>query len=958
MTHLAFVLAFAGATAAVAQEARVLCGFEDERDVRAWEFRSGTPSLVAEGATQGERALQIAFDPKGEYHPAYIFWNRVVRDWSAYDALVLDVTNPNPEPIPGYILVADQAWADKGRTYWNRHNQGTTFAPGKTEWVLPVRGLYRGEAGSRNNDIKRNIDPDSIVRVDFGFGRKGSAGRVIIDNLRLVKAAKPQGVWAFDFGPATQSLMLGWTAVDNSMAYSRERSFGWGPQGGTPPAGWGRDTGFGGPLLQDAAECGGYNFRVDVPAGRYKVLVFYENCGYWGGEQARHAWRRILANGKEVWREDRPDGTAHALYRFENVEPIPGGRPVGSVPSVPSVPYVPFDPWDTYMKDEIAKPASFEADAGAGGLVLRFEAEKVWGSKVAGIAIHKAGDATGEKWLAGQLDAIAADFRSKAICLDRPAPTFEASDDWKKLGFVAWPVRIEDDITPNSVPPPDAKGPGAVSIARTMVGGEAETFCLAIRPLADLTLQIDATWAPWANSLVQELSLVRYNTSRGFSQIAYRVRPHTLRRIAPKQAVALPKDVTRVIVLKVKAQAPMAAEQRGRLVLATPEGKEVWAAPLTLTLRPVALDRETDYLMGFFGLMPPNLIPDEKRWDILDQTLAMLRDYGMNAVCGGPSWELKGWKDGQPIIDFGDTDRFFELLKKHGFTKEICGYGGLRFRGLHDGYQKGASGDKAEKDSGLPYEEALMRAWRAVDAHARARGWPAIQYAMCDETRVRDVAERELAFMQLMAKVSAAFPKTVRTSGSYSVHFDTRPTDPTDLNYWHQRFFEALDISSLNLHDESVMAEARKLGKEVHIYNQGRDRYSFGLYQWSEWRKGVAARWQWHLNILHGYQFFDLDGREPDTAMICYGRDVIYPTIHFERCREGAEDFYLYNTLWRLVEARRKAGAETEAVKAAARLLDDAAASVKLNQRTPPEGFDPEASKLALIAAIESLAKR
>ena len=35
------------------------------------------------------------------------------------------------------------------------------------------------------------------------------------------------------------------------------------------------------------------------------------------------------------------------------------------------------------------------------------------------------------------------------------------------------------------------------------------------------------------------------------------------------------------------------------------------------------------------------------------------------------------------------------------------------------------------------------------------------------------------------------------------------------------------------------MAEAEKLGKEIHIYNQGQTRYSFGLYQWSEYRKGV-----------------------------------------------------------------------------------------------------------------------
>jgi hypothetical protein len=359
--------------------------------------------------------------------------------------------------------------------------------------------------------------------------------------------------------------------------------------------------------------------------------------------------------------------------------------------------------------------------------------------------------------------------------------------------------------------------------------------------------------------------------------------------------------------------------------------------------------------MGFFGLEPPSLLPKDQRDKTLEQTLAMLREYGMNMVCGGPNWRIKGWKDGQPVIDFGEMDAFFALLKRYGFTGPINGYGGCRFAGLHDGYEKGRAGEQVEKNSGLPYPEALMRAWKAVDAHARASGWPTIWYAMCDETRVRDVAERELDFMKMIAKVSAAFPRTVRTSGSYSVSFGSRPQDLSDLAYWHQRFFEALDISDLNLHDPSVLAEANRLGKDVHIYNQGTSRYSFGLYQWSEFRQGVKARTQWHLNVLHGYQFFDLDGREPDTAMICYGRRGLYPTIAFERCREGAQDFCLYNTLWKLIEKARQQGWKDAAVEAAAALLEQATSAVRINQRRPPEGFDPDKLKVQAIAAIESL---
>jgi len=907
----------------------LLCDFEDADALAQWEINKGTPGLTTEMVTQDQHALEVRFDPQGSYG-AYLFWNRVQGDWSDYDAAVLDVWNPNPTPIAAYVLIADRAWEQKGRSYWNRHNAQTTFPPGVSQWVIPVNGLYRGEAGSRNNDIKRNIDPDSIVRLDFGFGQRGLSGRVVIDNFRLVKSSRPEGIWAFDFGPLSQPLMPGWTSIAHDTAYTPDTGFGWGSEGGTPWNGAARDTTFGTMLLEDFCEAGGYNFHVDAAPGRYKVTIFYENSGYWGGEQAKQQERRILVNGKEVWSEVRPDGIAHALYRFEDVEPVN------------------VDIWNTYMRDELAHPAQFEASADANGLSIRFEADESWGSKVAALAIHKVGNESAGQWLQKQLDLVEAEFRRKAICLDPPTSPFELPAEWEQYGLAAWTVGIEDTITPDTIPATIVL-PEQLSASRLAVRGEYEQFCLAIRPFRDLgecQLKLEQPFPFPAKTQV-----VYYNTSRGFSNIAYYIRPHTLRE---KESVNLPEDVTREIVVTVHIppDAPP-GEYQSFLKLLDADGKLVLNVPLKLDVRPVTLSRDTDFLMGFFGLMPPSLVPKPQRQEILEQTLKLLSEHGMNALSGGPSWQLTGWKNGKPVIDFGDMDSFFALCRKYRFDRALNGYGGARFRGLHDRYEKGRSGVRVEQESGLDYPEALMSAWRAVDAHARQQDWPTIFYAMCDETRVREKAERELEFMQMMAKVSAAFPETVRTSGSYSVNFKTRPDDEDDMLLWHQQFFNALDVNSLNSHDVSVMEEAERLDKEIHIYNQGRTRYSFGLYQWSEFRKGVKARWQWHLNVLHGYQFFDLDGREPDTAMICYGRNTVYPTIHFERCREGAEDFYLYQTLWDLAGNR-----QDSAGKMAAALLEDVVTQVKLNQRRPPEGFDADEFKVKVVEAIQTLTQK
>lgn len=912
---LLLAAALAGCAARGADETLV-CGFETDADVAAWSINSGGARLVTEGVTQGARALELTFDPAGQYDAAHLFWNRVVRDWTPYDALVLDVFNPLDRPIAGSLLIADAAWEQANRSYWNRHNSDLTFAPGRGRWIIPVRGLFRGEAGSRNNDIKRDIDPNQIVRLDFGFGRRGDTGRVIVDNLRFVRVDRPAGVRAFDFGPPSQPVMLGWTAVSHESGYDAARGFGWFPANNRPWNGAARDTTFGTMLTQDFCEAGGYQFRVDVPAGRYRCLVIYENCGYWGGEQAKQRVRRILVGDAEVYREQRPDGASTALWRFEDVEPIG------------------VDIWDTYMAAEIARPVRFEAQAGNDGLVLRFDDDGDWGSRLSALAVWRTDDGAAGRWIDGQLAALAEEFRSKAVCLDpKPAP---ALGGLARDAASIWQLNLDDEFTPAALPPRDAAEPP--TLTAEAVRGEYEPLCLAIRPTRDLG-RCRLELVPGEGWPASTVSVVRYGLSRGFGSLAWRTVPHTLR---PASEVELPADVTREIIVTANVPADAAPGARtAALRVIGPDGRDVLSVPLRLTVLDLVLDRTTDYQMGFFGLEPPDsLMPPGTANAALVETLRLLREHGMNGVSGGPNLRLTGWRDGRPQIDFAACDAFFETLEQAGFTGPVNGYGGLRFAGLHDGYQHGETAQRVAQQSGLPFDEALRRAWQAVDAHARERGWPTIFYAMCDETRVRETAERELAFMQAMAKVSAEFPRTVQTSGSYSVGFRTRPTDPEDLATWHQRFFGALDISSLNLHDETVMAEAARLGKQIHIYNQGTSRYSFGLYQWSEAQKGVRARWQWHLNVLHGYQFFDLDGREPDTSMIVYGRNGIYPTLDFERCREGAEEFYLLNTLARLAAASQKPGA------AAARdWLDALAAGIAIGQRNPPAGYDPAAIK-------------
>ena len=215
---------------------------------------------------------------------------------------------------------------------------------------------------------------------------------------------------------------------------------------------------------------------------------------------------------------------------------------------------------------------------------------------------------------------------------------------------------------------------------------------------------------------------------------------------------------------------------------------------------------------------------------------------------------------------------------------------------------------------------------------------------MTDEPRVQATAEKQLELMRLYR---AHVPR-LNIGGSYSV--DWHKNTPFDQAV--QDIFKTLNWSSLNVHTQADLDKARELGKSLYVYNQGRSRYSFGAYQWAEMHKGIKGRMQWHLLALHGYQYFDLDGREPDTAMIRWSSKGILPTPYLHRCREGADDLRFATTLWNLAQKQSGTPAGREAIA----WLEDVSRQIGVGRNRPPTGFmDDETFRNTCIARIQKL---
>ena len=848
-------------------------------DPKTWEAVKG-PKLTAseKHSTDGDPSLKVE---TGNYITSW----KLPRDWSGHDSLDFDAFNETGEVVTVYLLIGDEAWKEvKGGTYWNRHNGDFNILPGKNRISIPVEGLYRGEAGSRGNDIKRNIDPDSIIRMDLGF--RGEPGAIYLDNFRLVKGDKPKEVRAFDLGPSSQTLWPGFKGVSWETVYTRELGYGLKRKQASPN--WSRDDTFPTRLFQDSTLLEDAEFMVDLPKGEYRVSVVFNDCGYWGGEYAKHTKRTITAAGKEAWQEDRKKlpGNRHAMFRFENVEPLPGA----------DVAALYYDP--------LFEVREFDVRVRDGQLNLGFKSDAWWSTRVAAIVVCPAGDRAAKQWVAGVWEANRAEFLARAAerPLPEPGEVKALPRKEREKEYLLFLPDYDEEVHFNLVPKAEQI---SRKVARTAARGEVAAFTFAIRPLQRLgeveissgKLSGDAGTIP--ASAVQP-RVVRNLIKRSFNNLRWRLRPWVLDEV---EGVELPADLTRQFWVTIAVPDDAAAgKYSGELKISA--GRRLRETiRIELEVLPFALD-EPGIPIAFYGM--------RRDW------LKFMRGYGMTTISGGPNIKFEKFDEqGQPVLEFGPVDEYMQAARDAGYGMLVFSYGGpANLQGV--GYQ-GIPEQFAEwgKPAGLDAREAGKRVFDAIKQHSEEQNWLPFLFPMADEPRVKEVTARIIESVKFLKEVAP----WMKQGGSYSVDLH-EGKDPL-LTY---ALFKELDISILNNHDPEIMAAAKKFGKDIYIYNQGRDRYTFGAYLFSEKQKGVKGFCQWHMFATHGYQFFDLDGREPDDGIICVRSDGVYPTLDLERVRMGVNDFRYLVTLERL-------DPENKVLKR----LDE---RIKLSERRKPEWLD------------------
>jgi hypothetical protein len=870
----------------------------------------GEGQIVSEHATDGQKAMRI--------DRSYASWQGK-QDWSGYDYLVADVFTPAPEPLKLYVEIRDAPTTG----YWTRVNYHTLVPPGRSKLVLPLDQLYVGEKSRPG----RNLLLGDITQFVLSVG-DDPAGPLLVDNIRLERDTKTagmlfEGLHAFDLGTAQSPLMPGFRRIDPGTLYSKGRGYGlmaaqvWRALDALQPE----------PLYQDfiCIERGG--LAVDVPNGRYAVMVNLDSpSGFWGEYQV-YPSRTVRCEGSVVARDTMDVDALRAKYfRYWDVEDSADQ-----------------DTFDKYQRGYFAEKR-FEVDVTDGQLNLEFEGQN-WACSVSAVVIYPVSKAAaGEAFLdyVVQRRRFFFDNYFRRIVHQPTGDALAPSAEQQRRGYVVFTRDAMEDVFDNDTPRKDEIGEIVKGFG---FAGEHEPLTIAIHPLRDLeqvTISISDLTGP-ATIPADRISLG--HVSNRLTRVAMDGSVYTIapRLIIPRNTAAASKGVSRRFWLNVcpPADAP-AGVYRGQITL-TPKAGEATSVAVEYRVFGGTLD-EVDIPVGPWGYqirMPgEGLDPAVKQWNetMGRRSLEKLRECGFTSFSGMPTPVYRGFRDGKPQFDFTAADRQMALARQCGFTMPLVNY--AHFDGLNLYYKD----DAAMRAAGFTdYGEFIRAVFGAIQEHAEKQNWLPVYWNLGDEPigdDLRRAAENAEAYR-------AAFPKgpplfTAATSLSANM--------PEDDG--HFRFARALQVANINLHDEPSLERLHKAGGQWAFYNGG-NRWTFGTYLYKCAKQfDMKFRLSWHWNVTAGDPYYALDCREDDYAWCNSSpQGELIGTLHFEReIRQGLDDYRYLLTLARLAEARGDAAAKA--------LIAERMAAFRLGQRDHDKLFpiaDWREFRLKVAEAIERL---
>ena len=356
-------------------------------------------------------------------------------------------------------------------------------------------------------------------------------------------------------------------------------------------------------------------------------------------------------------------------------------------------------------------------------------------------------------------------------------------------------------------------------------------------------------------------------------------------------------------------------------VTVTSQNKAVGSIAVELEVLPIRLD-DPPFALGYNYSSP-------KDGKALAVHLADQREHGMTTVA--------------PLYDFrlpvNDTDtselgEFIEAYKKAGFPailyfatpmelqlSSLAGYG---------------------TETSKRWQQKYIKVMRVLHAETQRHSVPVLM-SIGDELTNKGVEGVKIAG-NLARFVWEELPEIATTSdmNGYREVMAMAPylNVATFNNGW-----DGIDHHNSGRHlinKDFLLELQEKTGAIPWFVNAGSGRLPFGFFFWKMTKYGVRGKVEWYYNL-----------RNERGSLIRTNALIVYPTLDYERSREGIDDLKYLCKLESLVAAAKKAGkAEAERLQGEALLKkladgiqDDWSAYTSGGERFPADGFevmDPE----------------
>jgi hypothetical protein len=367
-------------------------------------------------------------------------------------------------------------------------------------------------------------------------------------------------------------------------------------------------------------------------------------------------------------------------------------------------------------------------------------------------------------------------------------------------------------------------------------------------------------------------------------------------------------------------------------VVVTASDKPIGSLAIALEVLPIKLD-EPPYALGYNYSSP-------KDAKALAAHLADQRAHGMTTVAPLYNFHL-------PIhdTDTSELGDFIEAYKKAGFPATLY-YAtpmGLTLSDLA-GY-----GDEQSKR----WQQKFIQVMRQIHAEIQKHGVPTV-VSIGDELTNKGADGVKIAG-RLARFIWEEMPEVATTSdmNGYGEVMAMAPylNVATFNNGW-----DGIDHHNKGrqlINRTFIQELQRTTGAIPWFVNAGTGRFPYGFFFWKMAKYGVRGKVEWYYNL----------NNEQGSVVRTDGATV-YPTLDYERSREGIDDLRYLCTLERLVAEAKKAGRAAAEVAKAEDLLKSLADAIKDDwtmytsggERFPADGFDVlSPDRAAAMPRLDSL---